>query len=280
METRNLVDAIEKLLLSRSVGRTPADIAEAALGSRSGRAVSRIEDAISIMVRRRKLLGEAYPLGIGDDVLIPSNDGLTWYSTLLLCSDLSRATLEVGNELLDAVCAQALPILLGPGTEVVNFAWPVRNSPDPRPEAFAEAVVWLGQRIGLSVGHGYRPPRKDGGADLVAVRRLADSSLAAPAALVQTTVSTDLRTKARDIDLGVWRTWIDLSPATLVVLAVPHAADSDEVEEAHASGVLLLDRIRLAQLLGANPVVLPGHLRTWAEQEWIRLKQRAAGQEA
>lgn len=277
METRDLVDAIELRLLSRSVGRSANDLAQAVLGSQSPRPVARVEDAITIMSARQRLLGDAYPFGAGDDVLIPTDDSLSWYATLLLCSHLNSATLEVGNELLDAVCSAALLSLLGNGTEVVNFAWPVRAARDPRPQAFPEAVAWLGQRLGLAVGQGYRPPRKDGGVDLVALRRLAGSSQAAPAALVQTTVSRDLRTKARDIDLGVWRTWIDLSPATSVVLAVPHVADAGEVEEAHASGVILLDRPRLVQLLGPTAVDLPAHLLVWAEQEWVRCKDRAAG---
>jgi len=276
VNARELVDVVETLLLSRTVGRTASDVAQAVLGNQSGKSVSRVEDAIAAMSHRKSTLGSAYPFGDGEDVWIPSDDGLTWYSLLLLCSNLDSSTLEVGNELLDAICSRALPPLLGPGTEVFNFAWPVRNTPDPRPEQFPEAVAWLGKRMGLSVGHGYRPPRKDGGADLVAIRHLGDSPQASPAALVQTTVSMNLRMKARDIDLGVWRTWIDLSPATLVVLAVPHAAESDEIEEAHASGVILLDRLRLAQLLGDEVVTLPGHLQAWASNQWANLKERAA----
>ena len=277
VETRLVVDKVEILLLSRSVGRNADDIAQVIFGNRAKKSVSRIEDSIALMSRRKQLLGDAYPFGSGDEALIPTDDGLTWYSSLALCSNLSRATLEVGNELLDEICSSALPGLLGPGTEVVKFAWPVRSSPNPRPEPFHEAIAWLGQRIGLNVGSGYRPPRKDGGADLVAIRRLAGSSQAVPTALVQTTVSSDLRTKSRDIDLGVWRTWIDLSPATLVVLAVPHVAAADEIDEAHASGILLLDRLRLAQLLKDELFILPGHLSAWAEQEWSRCKRREAG---
>jgi hypothetical protein len=274
VDTRLLAERVELSLLARKTGgRTTHDIAQTVLGGTEPKHVARIEDTRQVMADRRAVLGSFYPLGKGDELLTPNNSGLTWYSLLMLCAQNVKQNLEMRNQLLDAICAKALPALLGPGTEVVNFAWPVRSPSEPRPEMFPEAVVWLGQRLGLSVGHGYRPPeRKDGGVDLVAFRKLSGSCQAAPMALVQTTVSSDLRAKGRDINVDTWRTWIDLSPSTLVVLAVPHVAAPGELAEAHTSGVILLDRLRLVQLLADSPMELPADLKVWAEQKWSQYK--------
>lgn len=278
MDRRELADLVEVRLLSRSMGRTASDVACGLLGGTSPRLLSRAEDALGVVSQRAEVLGAAYPLCDGSGVWVPRTDDMTWYSALLAASRSTAPTLvDAANELLDEVVTRALPGLLGPGTRVVNFAWPVRPGQDPRPEAFPEAVRWLGERLGLAVGHGYRPPRKDGGVDLVALRPLAGSPLSGPAALVQTTLSTDVRTKSRDIDLDVWRTWLDLSPSTWRVLAVPFECSHDAHVEAHASGVLLLDRLRLVQLLDGVPwLALPEHVRRWAQWRWSAICAEAA----
>lgn len=243
--TENLADAAEIALL-HGVGGTSSSALAGTLRVKESVA----EDARALVARRAQQLGDRHPFEASGAFLSASHEA-PGYRALLALSVLVDEEIKRGNEVLDRLVAAALPRLLGEPCRVINFAWPPAVSHDPRPTGFSEAVKWLGDRLGLDYGTGYRSPaRQDGGVDLVAVRELAGSTKAVPTLLVQTTLSRDTRTKGRDIDLDLWRTWIDLSPATLSCLAVPFDVPADDVDELHRSGVVVLDRMRLAELLG------------------------------
>lgn len=266
-----LTDSVEEALLARACGRGVGDLATYLRGTDSPRNMAAVEDGLAQMRRRKEVLADAYPFGTGDDVVVPSSGALdTPYSLLLLLSRLPAEQIERGNEVLDAVVECAVESLLGPGTVTAMFAWPPRLSGDPRPEEFPAAIRWLGEKIGVKVGIGYRAPsRRDGGVDLVAVRPLAGSSLGCAVVLVQTTLSRDTRTKSRDVDLGLWRTWLDLGPAASSSLAIAHEAGPD-LEELHASGHLVIDRLRMCELLlpRALDEVLSRDAIEWSRGQW------------
>lgn len=242
--TEDLADTAEVALLHGVCGTSSS-----ALASTLRIKEPLAEDARALITRRAAYLGDRHPFQ-ASGAFLSAKHAAPAYRALLALSSLAEEEVKRGNEVLDRLVARALPRLLGEPCRVINFAWPPAVSRDPRPTGFPEAVKWLGDRLGLDSGSGYRTPaRQDGGVDLVGVRELAGSTRAAPLILVQTTLSRDTRTKARDIDLGLWRTWIDISPGTQSCLAVPFDIEPGDVDELHHAGVLVLDRMRLAELL-------------------------------
>jgi len=275
-----LVDRVETIVQDKGRGCTNAQLLELlSEGADSKTSMAKVEDAVDSMRYRKQILLNMYPFTIDDTVPLPTFDGFNWYTTLLVLSNLPKKSIERGNEVLDIIGVSVLHQLLGAGDDCIikNFAWPPRSNKNPRPESFPEAIQWLGAELGLPVAHGWRPPqRKDGGVDLVGIRCLGGSPLAAPATLCQTTLSRDIH-KHRDIDLGLWRTWIGLGPSTMTSLLVPHVVESQKVQELHSSGAILLDRLRICQLMRDKRLILPEHLQNWVRSEWVQQKNIQAG---
>ena len=270
-----IADRVELSVLS-GVDPTVNGLAQTILGDSGAKKLAQVEDALTCVAGRADKTAQAYPLEKEDNIFVPKNAPFDIYTLLLTLSHVGPTQVERANEVLDYVGAAVLTELLGSECVVVEFAWPVRASADPRPEDFPTAVRWLGEKVGLPAGTGYRHPRrKDGGVDLVGVRRLAGSALGAPAMLVQTTLSKDVHAKAKDVDVNMWRSWIDFSPATQSVLLVPHIVPTVAMGELHTSGIIVLDRLRIVDVL--HTLALPTAVNVWAQKQYQDLLDCAAG---
>ena len=212
--------------------------------------------AMATLKRREKTLGKAYPFLVNDYVVRRTGTYQSCaYSVLLLLTRSPGLTpwrvgpVSQGSvELFENLTCEALRIMLGPVSQAINFGWP---SSEGRPPEFFNAVPWLANKMGVTVGSGYRPPRrKDGGVDVVAWRPFADGKSGFPIYLVQCTLQQDVLKKTRDIDLRLWAGWLALDSDPVSVLSIPRTIGNvAEWNEISANSVLL-DRIRLAELLG------------------------------
>lgn len=210
----------------------------------------------STIRRRQALLGGAHPFVVGAGLAATPGAPVTAWTTMLLMSATSplrgALNLPAAANHFEQITVQALESLYGPGTKALRFGWP---SEIGRPQEFPDAVRWLADQMSVPVGHGYRPPyRKDGGVDAIAWRPFPDGRSGFPVTLVQCTLERDYQHKASDVDVRVWASWLrlDVDPAT--ALAVPEVVPSGERWNQLAARTVVLDRIRLAALIGEADV--------------------------
>ncbi len=169
----------------------------------------------------------------------------------------------------EALTARVVGQLYGHVGEARSFAFP---SSIGRPPDFPAAVRWLAGEMGLRVGSSYRPPlRKDGGVDVVVWRPFPGGRSGFPVTLVQCTIGSDLRRKARDIDVRMWSGWLalDIEPAT--ALAFPFVVSDAATWDQLSAITTVLDRGRLAALAAAVPSCprpdwLDEVVTTWREE--------------
>lgn len=255
MQNTIAADLVETLLLTttdRALGLQQIASLQSKLGPL---AEFMIGSALRTMKRRATVLGPDYPFEILPHAVRKSSMcEATPYVRLLTLSPngLFRETMDV--RALDRAAVDferiteiALHGLAGPGTSAIRFGWP---SDVGRPMEFPNAIVWLGEKIGIPLGTGFRPPRrKDGGVDIVAWRRFADQKSAFPIYLVQCTIQGNLQNKANDIDLRNWSYWLDFSRDPMPILAVPQDLPFNEDWKEVALKCLILDRLRIIELL-------------------------------
>lgn len=246
--------------LAKDVGYREADVA---LG-------------LTTMQRRAALLGSAYPFIAGVGVAARQTAAERTWTALLLMSAESpiRPSLDIpiAAAHLERIATAALTSIYGPGTSAVRFAWP---SEDGRPAEFPEAIRWLAERMRVPLGTSYRSPyAKDGGVDVVAWRPFPDGRSGFPVLLGQCTLERDYTHKARDVDVRVWSGWLALDIDPQTALAIPEVVAPGEEWNALAATTVVLDRLRLASLIGGReeehdrlvPVV------RWTEEQLARLK--------
>ena len=258
LTAEELADGIESLALSleaTAVGLTALDRVVRRGWPRSAQHFS---VAMHLIERREQLLGNAYPLNVRPEGIYRRNDPRgAWYTCLPtmsprtvfrdLADDSSVRSIGIQFEQLTAL---AVRMFLGGDSVALRFAWP---SDSGRPPEFPEAIMWLAAKMGLQLGHGYRPPRrKDGGVDIVAWRPFADGRPGFPIVLTQCTVQRSVLDKAADIDLRSWATWLRMLRDPMTVLAVPFVLSAsteewNEVSQRH----IIFDRLRLVELLAS-----------------------------
>jgi hypothetical protein len=171
------------------------------------------------------------------------------------------------EQLFDHLVKQALTGYLGEGARAVRFAHP---SSDGRPPGFRDAVRWLAGLLNLGVGAAEpRPRRKDGGVDVVAWRPFRDARPGFIVILCQCTAQQDWVPKAKDIVVDQWRGWIDFARDPSTALAIPFAIGSgfDRWDELRRTVTMVLDRLRLCELLNPWQLEYLEELRTWTETE-------------
>lgn len=211
------------------------------------------------MDRRSRILGALYPFSVNNLATRRHAEAIqTPYAALLhltphsVYRQLIQTTTVEMETLFEDIASQACAALLGSGGQAVRFGWPSQIG---RPREFPAAVEWLADKIGLEVGHGYRPPaRKDGGVDVVAWRSFPDRRPGIPLVLAQCTLQEDIVTKSRDVETRVWASWLRMDVDPLTALVVPgtisRPLDWDEI----SVRTLLLDRLRTSELCGQVPV--------------------------
>lgn len=227
---------------------------------------------LSEVARRDQIASQTYPFnetvegfackGIPDEALY---EFLLWLSVSPRYRQENRYR-EI-DEPFDTLVKQALIRCLGPNAKGVRFAFP---SSDGRPSGFPEAVHWLAQLLNLSSGAAIPRPRvKDGGVDIVAWRPFKDRRTGFIVVLCQCTVEENWSPKAKDIVVGKWNGWIDFGLNPLTVLAIPFAVPMafDRWDELRRTVNIVLDRLRLCELLGPEPVDNIDEIRTWTQAE-------------
>ncbi|MET4079614.1 hypothetical protein [Janibacter sp. UYMM211] len=239
------------------------DLASSELGSSE----ASVSLALDVMVRRAKNLGKTYPFVVNELAVLRTNS--SWaevYACLLHLTpgSIARQTIRhsetpLMGALLEEVSEVALANFWGHGGEALAFGYPSKHG---RPKEFSLAVPWVAEKIGLSVGMGYRPPRrKDGGVDVIAWRQFADRRPGFPIALAQCTIQSEAFTKTSDIDLRLWASWLatDVDPLSLLVLPGTIRASGPEWGQL-TTVVTVIDRIRVMELLqrGCDPPAVGG----------------------
>lgn len=255
----------ECLVLGKALGASMLNDAGSSLGYRE----TDVALGLNAMGRRSTLLGAAYPFRTANGAAaLPGAIRTPWVALLLMSSESPiRRTFDTATAAanLERITAAAARNLCGPDTEAVRFAWP---SEPGRPPEFPDAVRWLADRMKVRIGSAYRPPyNKDGGVDVVAWRPFPDGRSGFPVVLVQCTLERDYAHKAGDVDRRVWSGWLalDLDPTT--ALAVPDVVAAGEEWNMLAARTVVLDRVRLAALIDAQPNdSLLDPVASWAEE--------------
>ena len=149
-------------------------------------------------------------------------------------------------------------------------------SEEGRPKEFPEAVAWLALRMGVDVGHGYRPPRrKDGGVDVVAWRPFPDGRTGFPVLLVQCTLEANVVHKSRDVDARLWAGWLSLDVDPSAALAFPGLLPRAEDWREVASRCVVLDRLRLSHLLAGATAPAAAAAGEWSRATLEALREDA-----
>jgi hypothetical protein len=128
--------------------------------------------------------------------------------------------------------------------------------------------------MSVRIGNAYRPPyNKDGGVDVVAWRPFPDGRSGFPVLLAQCTLERDYTHKAGDVDTRVWSGWLALDVDPSTALAIPDVVAAGEEWNALAARTIVLDRIRLAALIGVPTDGSPADRAfEWAEEVLIDLR--------
>ncbi|MFC7595915.1 hypothetical protein ACFQU3_11390 [Terrabacter sp. GCM10028922] len=264
---------IECLVLDRAIGVDALNESGKAHGYRP----ADVALGLTTMSRRSAVLGGAYPFRAANGAASTQYAIKMPWSALLLMSSESpaRRTLEIGVAAahLERITAQALRQLYGADTHAIRFAWP---SEDGRPPEFPDAVRWLADRMNVRIGTAYRPPyNKDGGVDVVAWRPFPDGRSGFPVLLVQCTLEKDYAHKAADVDTRVWSGWLALDVDPSTALAIPDVVAAGEEWRALAARTVVLDRIRLASLVGAaESAPALGQVFAWADGVLTELRDK------
>lgn len=232
---------------------------------------SKVPLALRVMQKRLQILGAAYPFRTDElgAVRAPTPYADIYCSLVHLTPGSlarqlsSRAKIGVMGTLFEEIAESALANFWGPGGNAISFAHPSRHG---RPREFDQAVRWLAGRIGLEVGSGYRPPRRqDGGVDVVAWRQFSDRRPGFPLALAQCTIQAETFTKTTDIDLRLWASWLAMDSDPLSLLAIPGTIRGAGPEWKQLSTVVMvLDRIRLIELVARGETMTE-------PTEWLQL---------
>ena len=162
---------------------------------------------------------------------------------------------------------QAIINYFGKEAMGVRFGSPASNG---RPPNFPEAIKWLADMLNLEIGPGTpRSQSRDGGVDVVVWRPFRDHRTGFIVVLCQCTVANNWPNKSRDIQPRKWAGWIDFAFEPATALAVPFAIPKtfEQWDELRRTVNLVLDRIRLSELIGRIPVEDLENIRVWANSE-------------
>ena len=171
------------------------------------------------------------------------------------------------EELFDNLVKRALILYLGPNAAGVRFGSPASGG---RPGGFPNAVKWLANLLRLQTGAaGPRPQVKDGGVDVVVWNPFRDGRTGFVVILCQCTVAHDWTPKAKDIVAGIWNGWIDFGRDPLTAIAVPFAIPQgfDRWDELRRTVNIILDRMRLAELIEIDAVDGLAAIKAWNSRE-------------
>ncbi len=231
-----------------------------------------LEMLLSEVERRKKRAEAVYPFAWTDSGLSRTREVdetpyefLLWLAVSPIYRQQNRYD-EI-EEPFDNLIRQALTAYLGPNAVGVRFAFPASGG---RPSGFPDAVRWLANLLRLQTGAAVpRPQVKDGGVDVVVWNPFRDGRTGFVVILCQCTVAHDWTPKAKDIVAGIWNGWIDFGRDPLTAIAVPFAIPQafNRWDELRRTVSIILDRIRLAELIEVNAVDGLAAIQAWNSKE-------------
>lgn len=234
-----------------------------------------IDGLLAEVSRRRAICPSSYPFecGTGMQLGVTFNPAVvaTSYAFLLLISVSLAMRVEARHaevdRSFDLLVLEALKSYLGRRSIAVRFGAPASGD---RPGGFAKAIEWLATALRLPRGTGTtRNHTGDGGVDVVAWLPFLDSREAFLTVLAQCTVRMDWQYKAKDIALAQWTGWIDFGVAPATCLAVPFAVPTgyNRWDEVRRTAVVVLERLRITQLIDTLPHDLNREILRWVRTE-------------
>jgi hypothetical protein len=247
-----------------------------------------LDSLFAEIVRREKVCPNGYPYSVtalegSQSVEFDRTAHKMTYAFLLLLSvslafRSKRKWMMAVERAFDEIAHEALREYMGPSSSGLRFGAPRSGT---RPGSFAHAIPWLCEQLGLPRGTGkVRRHTGDGGVDIVVWRpfREHDRRMAFVTILAQCTVEMAWHNKGGDIKLDRWRGWVDFGVDPVTCLAVPFAVadDYDQWDEIRRTSVLVLDRLRLADLRPDPSPELAVTIRPWVANEMERLGAQAA----
>lgn len=223
--------------------------------------------------RRKKLAPGSYPFTVDSGGISTDESsgrlGYVFLLTLAVSPSLRMESRQAEVEpLFDAVVQDALCEYLGPGSQGVRFGTPA----DPeRPTRFIDALEWLAGHMGYQLGKAAEKPpvKNDGGADVVVWRPFRDKRTAFLSIIAQCTIQLEWREKAKDIVMDLWRGWIDFGKDFTTCLAIPFVLPLgyQKWDEVRRTVVLILDRMRMAELLESRSLSRLPLVKQWLAKE-------------
>lgn len=265
-----VADWIETTLLARGTRQMGEDELTGLAASEIGASAAQVSFAQRVMTQRASTLAASYPFVVSPFAVraTPTAPSSPYAALLLLTSgSVARQLLSVSSTqemevLFERIAEVALAQLWGDAGRAVRFGWP---SDVGRPPEFPAAIQWLADQLGVPVGGGYRPPiRKDGGVDVIAWRAFPDGRAGFPVVLAQCTLQADLITKASDVEPRVWASWLRMDVDPVTALVVPQTIGDDRLWGQLALRGMVLERVRLAGLLGREAEI--DGLRAWVTE--------------
>jgi hypothetical protein len=278
------------------------DLADVGRGERE----LRLELILDEIALRLRLGPRIYPFEPVDERLAPREaPGASIYLFLLILSSedavfrAERRAHEV-EAAYDQVALEALRRYLGRDALGIRFAKNAHVDGDnaTRPKKFRDAITWLRENLGLSIGvrqppdtelepHWEEPDEpvpqgrvplntySDAGVDVVIWWRFADGRSGSPVLLAQCTVQVEWSEKVSDIDVDLWEKWIDFDtvpPQTALVIPFAVNRSSPQWDDRTVTAGVIIDRLRLLELLNeledeALRVMLAPEVVEWVERE-------------
>ncbi len=260
----------------------------------------RIEQLLDEVALRLRLGPKLYPFEHRDERLIrrdaPGSEAYIFLLTLSSEEASFRAERRAHQveAAVDNIALEALRRYLGRGAGAIRFA---RNAHDPndnatRPKKFHDAIEWLRGQLVLPPGileppdeelvvhweedaNAAHPPLNsysDAGVDVVAWWRFADDRAGAPVLLAQCTVQIEWGEKARDISAELWKKWIDFEtvpPQTALVIPFAVSRSLEQWANRTITAGVIIDRLRLLELLDELPDEELGLLPDAGTREWV-----------
>ncbi|QCB92187.1 hypothetical protein [Cellulomonas shaoxiangyii] len=264
-----IADWIEVGLLVRGPRPLGLDPLQSFFESSIGLEPQQVNTGVREMARRGALLGARYPFKVHGEYAVQSTTDAarSTYMTAALMAPgnpvreyLKAAPDESMAVTFENLVASAAAGIWGDAGHALRFGWP---SEIGRPPEFDAAINWLAHRIGVSVGQGYRQPRRrDGGVDVVAWRPFPDGRSGFPVLLVQCTLQENLLAKGMDVDTRLWSSWLAMDVDPTTALATPTVVPPGAVWNELALKYMVLDRIRL---IGLSPAATAEQLAV----DWV-----------
>lgn len=221
-----------------------------------------IASSISEIRRRIRNTGPAYPFSFSGTILKASvSKKYMPYIFCLLIVDreyYNPGAQEPARMFEHLVCEAAKSYI---GGNAVRFGWPRDSMATGICDAINELVTYT-KNHKMSNGYPYNAIDKDLGLDVVAWKNFPDNYWGQIELLVQCATGQIWESKKNECNLAEWRGILYWSIDPTVCLAIPYViAENDWVRS--SAGVLLMDRIRIASVLGRRQLTC-SHSDWWS----------------